>query len=171
MTRLLVVHRSPVVRYGFIKLLEELDDGAAVTEAGTVTEALQRMHEADVDLVLMGLSFDGRGGLELLKAIGNFRPTPAVLVFSAHSEELYARRCFQAGASGYLTNDSSRAEVVHAIQQVMSGRRYVSPGLSDRESEVMRLLASGKTVGEIALLLSLSDRTISTYRARLRQKI
>jgi DNA-binding NarL/FixJ family response regulator len=114
-----------------------------------------------------------------------------VLVVSTHSEDLYARRSFKAGAAGYVTKDSSRAALVHAIQKVMSGGRYVSPHLaetlvadlesrrvhpphqtlSDREFEVMRLLASGKTVGEIASLLSLSGRTISTYRARLLHKL
>jgi DNA-binding NarL/FixJ family response regulator len=114
-----------------------------------------------------------------------------VLVFSTHSEELYARRSFRAGAAGYVTKDSSRAEVIYAVQKVMSGGRYVSPQLaetlvgdfesrrvhpphrtlSDREFEVMRLLASGKTVGEIASLLSLSDRTVSTYRARVLHKL
>jgi DNA-binding NarL/FixJ family response regulator len=104
---------------------------------------------------------------------------------------LYARRSFEAGAAGYVTKESSRTEVLHAIQKVMSGGRYVSPDLaetlvadlgsrrvhpphrllSDRELEVMRLLASGKTVGEIASLLSLSGRTISTYRARLLHKL
>jgi DNA-binding NarL/FixJ family response regulator len=139
----------------------------------------------------MGLSFGGRGGLELLKAIKDLRPKVAVLVVSAHSEELYARRSLKAGAAGYVTKDSSQAELVHAIQKVMSGGRYISSrlaetlvedleservppphrALSDREFEVMRLLASGKTVGEIASLLSLSDRTISTYRARLLHKL
>jgi DNA-binding NarL/FixJ family response regulator len=139
----------------------------------------------------MGLSFPGRGGVELLKTIKALRPKLAVLVFSAHSEEMYARRSFKAGAAGYLTKDASRVEVVRAIQRVMSGGRYVSPqvaetlaadlesrhahpphrALSDREFEVMRLLASGKTVGEIASQLSLSDRTISTYRARLLHKL
>jgi two-component system, NarL family, invasion response regulator UvrY len=131
------------------------------------------------------------GGGELLKAIKALRPKLAVLVFSVYSEEMYARRSFNAGAAGYLTKDASRAEVMRAIQRVISGGRYVSPevgetlaadlearrahpphrALSDREFEVMRLLASGKTIGEIASLLSLSNRTISTYRSRLLQKL
>jgi DNA-binding NarL/FixJ family response regulator len=191
MKRLLIVHRFPVVRYGIVKLVEEHFDRVAVTEAGTVNQALQRVREADWDLVVMGLCFSGRGGIELLKTIKELRPKLAVLVFSSHSEELYARRSLKAGAAGYLTKDSSRAEIVHAMQKVMSGGRYVSPqlaellaadlssrrihpphrALTDREFEVMRLLASGKTVGEIASLLSLSDRTISTYRTRLLQKL
>lgn len=190
MKRLLVVHRFPVVRYGLVKLVQEHFHGVAVAEAGTVSQALQRVREEDWDLVVTGLSFGGRGGLELLKAIKDLRPKVAVLVFSAHSEELYARRSFKAGAAGYVTKDSSQAELVHAIRKVMSGDRYMSSklretlvgnleplrvpphqALSDREFEVMRLLASGKTVGEIASLLSLSVQTISTYRARLLHKL
>jgi DNA-binding NarL/FixJ family response regulator len=191
MKRVLIVHRFPLVRYGLVKLVEEHFHGVTVAEAATVSEALQRVREANWDLVVMGLSFGGRGGLELLKAIKGLRPKVAVLVVSAHSEELYARRSLKAGAAGYVTKDSSQAELVHAIQMVMSGGHYVSStlaetlvedpeslrvppphrALSDREFEVMRLLASGKTVGEIASLLSLSDRTISTYRARLLHKL
>jgi DNA-binding NarL/FixJ family response regulator len=191
MNRVLVVHRFPVVRYGVIKLVEEHFRRVVAAEAGTVSEALQHLREKDWDLVVMGLSFGGRGGLELLKAIKELRPKLPVLVLSTHSEELYARRSFEAGAAGYVTKESSRTEVLHAIQKVMSGGRYVSPDLaetlvadlgsrrvhpphrllSDRELEVMRLLASGKTVGEIASLLSLSGRTISTYRARLLHKL
>ena len=140
---------------------------------------------------LLGLGFDGPGRLELLKSIKALRPKLAVLVFSKHSEDLYARRSFKAGAAGYVTADSSRADVVHAMQKVMSGGRYVSPqlaetfaadlesqrgdpphlALSDREFEVMQLLASGKTVGEIASMLFLSVPTISTHRARLLLKL
>ena len=191
MKRLLIVHRFPVVRYGLIKLIEEHLHGVLVAEAGTASDALKRVRDANWDLVVMGLSFPGRGGVELLKAVRALRPNLAVLVFSVYSEEMYARRSFNAGAAGYLTKDASRAEVVRAIHRVISGGRYVSPelgetlaadlesrrahplhrALSDREFEVMRLLASGKTIGEIASLLSLSDRTISTYRARLLEKL
>jgi two-component system invasion response regulator UvrY len=191
MKRLLVVHRYPVVRYGLIKLIEAHLPGVLVAEAGTASEALERVREADWDLIVTGLSFPGRGGVELLKAIKALRPRVPVLVFSAHSAEMYARRSFSAGAAGYLTKDAPWTEVVRAIERVMSGGRYVSPqvaetlaadlesqqahpphrALSDREFEVLRLLASGKTIGEIATLLSLSDRTISTYRARLLQKL
>ena len=179
MKRLLVVHRFPVVRYGLIKLVEEHVQGVVVQEAGTVDEGLRRVRDAAWDLVVIGLSFGNRGGLDVLRAIKKMRPDLRVLVFSSHSEEVYVRRTFKAGATGYVTKDSSRAEVVFAIQKVMSGDRYVRPrlaapsqgALSDREFEVMRLLASGRTVGEIASLLSLNDRTISTYRARLLRKL
>jgi two-component system invasion response regulator UvrY len=191
MKRLLIACGLPVVRYGLVKLVEEYFHEAVIAEAATAGEALQRVREAAWDLAVVGLGFDGPGRLELLKALKALRPKLAVLVFSKHAEDLYARRTFKAGAAGYVTADSSRAKVVQAIQKVMSGGRYVSPqlaeafaadldsrggdpphlALSDREFEVMQLLASGRTVGEIASMLFLSVPTISTHRARLLLKL
>jgi two-component system invasion response regulator UvrY len=191
MKRLLIACGLPVVRYGLVKLVEEHFHEAVVGEAATAGEALQRVREAAWDLAVVGLGFDGPGRLELLKALKALRPKLAVLVFSKHAEDLYARRSFKAGAAGYVTADSSRGKVVQAMQKVMSGGRYVSPqlaeafaadldsrggdpphlALSDREFEVMQLLASGRTVGEIASMLFLSVPTISTHRARLLLKL
>ena len=129
--------------------------------------------------------------MDLLKEFKQIRPKLPVLILSMHSEEQYARRAFKAGAAGYVTKESSGAELVEAVTRVVDGRRYVSPSLaetlvvdiqrgtdrpphealSDREFEVMRLIASGKTVTEIADALSLSDKTVSTYRARILQKM
>jgi two-component system invasion response regulator UvrY len=139
---------------------------------------------------VLDLSLGGRSGLELIKQFKEIRPRLPILVLSMHSEEQYARRSFRAGAAGYITKDSPRAELVRAVNNVIKGGRYVSAGLaeilitdlergsdgplhealSNREFEVMCLIASGKTVGEIASLLSLSDKTISTYRARILEK-
>jgi DNA-binding NarL/FixJ family response regulator len=191
MKRVLIVHRFPVVRYGLIRLIEEHFRRVVVVETGTIDEALEHVREADWDLVVMGLSFGGTGGLELLKAIKDLRPQLPVIVFSTHAEELYARRCFAAGAAGYVTKDSSPAEVAHAIRKVLSGGCYLSSRLaetradalnspprgrahrvlSDREYEVMRLLAAGHTVGDIAGRLSVSPRTITTCRAHLLRKL
>jgi two-component system, NarL family, invasion response regulator UvrY len=130
-------------------------------------------------------------GLEVLKQMRQMRPGVPVLILSMHSEEQYARRAFKAGAAGYLSKDSPRAELVEAVNRVMQGGRYLSTALaeelvfffqrgtdqpphqtlSDREFEVMCLIASGKTVTEIADLLALSDKTISTYRARILEKM
>jgi two-component system invasion response regulator UvrY len=173
------------------RLVEEYCRGLVAEEASSSDETLDRVRTNHWDLVVMGLSTDGRGGLELLKAIKALRPTLPVLVFSMRSEEHYARRSFKAGAAGYITKDRSSTELVKAIRKVIGGGRYLSPGLaetlvadfdpridrpphqtlSDREFEVLRLMASGKAVGEIASLLSLSSRTISTYRARLLEKL
>jgi two-component system invasion response regulator UvrY len=141
--------------------------------------------------VILDLSFAGKSGLEVLKELKHVRPRLPVLVLTMHSEEQYARRAFKAGAAGFITKDSPRAELSKAIHKVMEGGKYLSPALaerliidlergadrppdetlSDREHQVMRLIASGKTLGEIAALLSLSDKTISTYRARLMEKM
>ena len=160
-------------------------------EAGTVQEALRLVREQDWDVVVLDLSLGDRSGLEVLKELKRIRPRLPVLILSMHSEEQFARRAFKAGAAGYITKDSPRAELVKAINKVIGGGRYASSALaeklivdlgkdtdrplheslSDREFEVMRLIASGKTVGEIADLLSLSDSTISTYRARILEKM
>src|ERR1700687_2704607 len=120
MKRLLVACGLPVVSYALVKLVEEHFHGAVVGEADTACQALQCVREADWDLVVLGLGFDGPGRLELLKAIKALRQKLAVLVFSKHSENLYARRTFKAGAAGYVTADSPRDGVVRALEKVMS---------------------------------------------------
>jgi DNA-binding NarL/FixJ family response regulator len=138
-------------------------------------------------VVLLDLSLGAVSGLDLLKDIKTVRPKLPVLVLTVHPEEHFARRAFRAGADGYINKGSVREDLVEAIQRVLRGRRYVSPrfaekmvgdmaveahtplheGLSDREFEVLRLIASGKTVGQAAELMSLSHKTVSTYRSRL----
>jgi len=191
MTRILLVDDHEVVRDGVKKLFDEQPGTIIFGEAGTATEALKLACEQDWDGVVLDLSLRGRDGLELLKELKQTRPKLPVLILSMHSEEQYARRAFKAGAAGYITKDSPGAELVKAINKVIKGERYVSPALaeklvidlasgsdglphellSDREFQVMRLIASGKTVSEIAALLTLSDKTISTYRARILEKM
>jgi DNA-binding NarL/FixJ family response regulator len=142
-------------------------------------------------VVVLDLTLGDRSGLDVLRELKQIRPQLAVLILSMHSEEQYARRAFKAGASGYITKDSPRAELIKAIDKVMAGGKYLSVSLaekliidlgretgrtphetlSDREFEVLRLIASGKTVTEIAQTLALSDKTISTYRARILEKM
>jgi two-component system invasion response regulator UvrY len=189
--RMLVVHRFPVVRFGVMKLVEEHLPDIVTAGTGTVSQALRLVRTSNWDVVVMGLSFDRRSGLDLLQSIREQRPTVRVLVLSAHTEGLYARRAFKAGAAGFVTTDSPRTEVVDAIQTVMSGSRYVSrrvtgtigvtrssrgarPAarlLSDRELEVMRLLAWGKTVEEIASLLAVTARAVRASRGRVIRKL
>ncbi|MEA2144359.1 MAG: hypothetical protein QOI64_2789 [Solirubrobacteraceae bacterium] len=191
MKKILIVDDHEVVREGVKKVLGELPDTITFGEAGTAPDALRLAREQDWDVVMLDLSLGDRGGLEVLKELKQTRPRLPVLILSMHSEEQYARRAFKAGAAGYVTKDSPRAELVKAVNKVISGGRYVSAALaerliidlgsdtdraphealSDREFEVMRLLASGKTVGEIAGMLNLSDSTISTYRARILEKM
>jgi DNA-binding NarL/FixJ family response regulator len=191
MQKVLIVDDHEVVRDGVKRLLEEQPDAIACGEAGTPEEAIRMAQDAEWDTVVLDLSFAGKSGLEVLKELKQIRPRLPVLVLTMHSEEQYARRAFKAGAAGFITKDSPRAELSKAIRKVMEGGKYLSPALaekliidlergidrtpdetlSDREFQVMCLIASGKTLSEIAALLSLSDKTISTYRARLMEKM
>jgi two-component system invasion response regulator UvrY len=190
MRRVLLVEDHQIVRDGLKTLLRE----QAITvfgEASTAADALSLAREEEWDLAVVDISLGGRSGLDVVREIKQIRPKLPVLVLSMHSEEQYARRAYKAGAAGYITKDSPRAELASAIAKVIGGGRYVSTtfadrlvvdlerdtdqpphqALSDREFEVMRLMASGKTIGEIAELLALSDKTVSTYRARILEKM
>jgi two-component system, NarL family, invasion response regulator UvrY len=191
MIKILIVDDHEVVRDGVKKIFEKKPDAAAFGEAGTAQEALSLAREQEWDVAVLDLSLGGRNGLEVLKELKQIRPRLPVLILSMHSEEQYARRAFRAGAAGYVTKGSSRAELAQAVEKVMKGGKYITPSLaeklvvslergsqlnrhetlSDREFEVMRLIASGKTVSEIAEILSLSNKTISTYRARILEKM
>jgi DNA-binding NarL/FixJ family response regulator len=179
-----------VVRDGVKRIIDETPATFVFGEAGDAVEALRLAREKDWDVALLDLSLAGSNGLEVLKELKQIRPRLPVLILSMHSEEQYARRVFRAGAAGYATKDTPRAELIKAICKVMEGGRYVSPALaekligdlqrgtdrqshetlSDREFQVMRLIGSGKTVSEIAEMLSLSHKTISTYRVRVLEK-
>ena len=191
MKRILIIDDHEVVREGVKRIFSDRPGTAFFGEASSVPEALRIVNEQDWDVVVLDLSLGDRSGLELLRQLKQIRPRLPVLILSMHSEEQYARRAFKAGASGYVTKDSSPSELVRALDKVITGGRYFSQelaetlivdlergsdrppheALSDREFEVMRLIGSGKTVGEIAVLLALSDSTISTYRARIMEKM
>jgi len=191
MRRILIVDDHVVVRDGVKKIFDEQPGEAVFGEASTAQEALTLVREEVWDVVVLDISLGHRSGLEVLQEVQQLRPQLPVLILSMHAEEQYARRAFKAGAAGYITKDSARTELVEALNKVSAGGRYVSSPLaeqlvfdmargtdgpphevlSNREFEVMCLLASGKTVGEVAELLSLSDRTISTYRARILEKM
>jgi DNA-binding NarL/FixJ family response regulator len=160
-------------------------------EASTLHEAIELVREQDWDIVVLDLALGASSGLEVLQELKKLRPKLPVLILSMYAEEQYARRAFKAGASGYITKDCTRAELVGAVTTVLHGRKYVSPTLAElliidlergtaqplhetlstREFEVMCLIASGKTVSEIANILALSVKTISTYRARILEKM
>lgn len=189
--RILIVDDHAVVRYGVKTILDQHLAEADFGEASTAHEALKLVNEERWDAVLLDISLGGRNGLEVLKELKQIRPRLPVLIFSMHSEEEYARRAFKTGAAGYITKGTSGSELIKAINKVVGGGKYISPtlaeylvldmqrgtdkpaheSLSDREFEVMCLIASGKTVSQIAELLSLSDKTISTYRARILEKM
>jgi two-component system invasion response regulator UvrY len=187
--KILIVDDHEVVRAGVMRFVER--PGVVFGEASTADQALQLVRDEDWDLAVLDLSLGGRSGLELLKELKQTRSKLPVLILSMHSDEQYARRAFKAGAAGYITKNSPREELIKAVDKVIEGGRYVNPAtaerlvldlekgadyplhqhLSDREFEVVCMLASGKTVREIAALLKLSDKTVSTYRARILQKM
>jgi two-component system, NarL family, invasion response regulator UvrY len=191
MTKILVVDDHAVVRDGVKRMFDEQPGTVTFGEASTPHEAIKLVSEQDWDIVVLDLALGERSGLEVLQELKKLRPKLPVLILSMYAEAQYARRAFKAGASGYITKDCARAELVGAITTVLHGRKYVSPTfaellisdlergtaqplhetLSTREFEVMCLIASGKTVSEIANILALSDKTISTYRARILEKM
>ncbi len=191
MKRILIIDDHAVVRDGVKKIFDEQPGAVSFGEASSGLEALQLARQQDWDLAVLDLSLGNQSGLDVLKGLKQIRPRLPVLILSMHSEEQYVHRAFKAGASGYITKDSSRAELAKAVNKLAAGGMYITSALaerlvfdlgrgsdrpphetlSDREFEVMRLIASGKTVTEIAGLVSLSDKTISTYRARLLEKM
>jgi DNA-binding NarL/FixJ family response regulator len=189
--RILVVDDHAVVRRGVRELLTEAFPDCEVVEAASGEDAVREVADRAWDLVVLDLAMPGRGGLDALKEIQAARPQLPVLVLSAHAEDQYAIRALRAGARGYVTKHSAPEEIVLAVRKTMAGTPYVSASLaehlaallaraperpphetlSDREMQVFRMLATGKSVKEIGAELALSDKTISTYRARVLEKM
>ena len=189
--RILIADDHAVVRQGLILILGQAFPLAEFGEAADSRQTIEAALKQPWDLVILDLSMPGRSGLEALKELKTQRPDLPVLVLSMHPEQQYAVRAFRAGAAGYLTKANASAELVKAVEHILAGGRYVSaalgeelaselggPGrgmlhdqLSDRELEVLRLIASGGTVKEIAAELTLSVNTISTYRTRILEKM
>ena len=191
MIRILVADDHAVVREGLKQIVSETKDMVVAGEAATGQQVLELVRAKDWDVVLLDIAMPGRGGIDALKQLKLEKPELPVLVLSMYPEEQYAVRALKAGASGYLTKESAPEELIAAIRKVSSGGKYVSPSLaeklavhiemgaekplheklSDREYQVVLMLAAGKTVGEIADELALSVKTISTNRARALKKM
>ena len=191
MTRIAIADDHVLVRRRLAELLREMDDFRVVGEASSGDELLRLLREDRVDVIVMDMNMPGPSGLDLVKSIRAEFPRLPILVLSAHPEDQYAVRVVRAGAMGYLTKESAEADLVVAVRRVASGKRYLTQtlaaslldaldtnpdedphaALSDREYQVLRLIASGMTVGGIAEHLSLSVKTVSTYRSRLLQKM
>ena len=190
MTRILLVDDHPIVRQGIRQVLTSAFHPALVGEAANAEEGLNEARGTEWDVLVLDLTLPGTSGLDLLKDLRRECPSLPVLVLSMHPPDQFARRAMNAGAAGYLTKDSAPTELVKAVTEVMSGRRYLNPAvldelvqhqsdvsprlhdlLSDREYQVLRMIASGLTVTQVATRLSLSVKTISTYRARLLEKM
>ena len=191
MIRVLVADDHALVRRGLRELLSETDDIRVEAEAATAAEALECVLRQALDVVVLDLSLPGRGGLDLLGEIKAARGDLPVLILTMHPEDQYAVRALKAGAAGYLTKESAPEKLVEAVRRAAAGGRYVSASLaeklalhlddarqrephetlSDREFQVFRRLAGGRTVSQIADELSLSVKTVSTYRARILEKM
>jgi len=188
--RILIADDHPIVREGYKKILMSQPDMDVTGEAGNGQEVLDLIQKKDFDLILLDISMPGRSGLEILKELKSQKPQMPVMILSIYPEEQYAVRAFRDGASGYLTKASTPKELISAIRKVSQGGRYVTEALaekltyflgdvdkapheklSDREYQVMLLIASGKTVTQAAEELCLSVKTISTYRRHILEKM
>lgn len=189
--KILIADDHAIVRLGIRQILANAFKRSAFGEVSTGQEALESVWREPWDAVVLDVTMPGRGGLEVLKEIKRSRPNLPVLILSMHPEDQFAVRLLKAGASGYMTKESASASLVGAMNKAMAGGRYVSPALaekmadfigtdvqtqpherlSDREFLILRLIASGKPVGAIARELGLSVKTVSTYRARMLQKM
>jgi DNA-binding NarL/FixJ family response regulator len=186
----LVADDHPLVRKGLHQILREAGDIAVGAEAASAQEVLGLVRSRPFDAVILDINLPGRSGLDLLADLRRERPRLPALVLTVHAEELFAVRAFKEGARGYLTKDAAAERLVEAVRRVASGGRYVSPelaerlagslaegegprhaALSAREFEVLRLLAAGRTVSQVAAAIHLSVKTVSTYRARLLEKL
>jgi two-component system, NarL family, invasion response regulator UvrY len=191
MMRVLIVDDHAIVRRGLRELLSDEFRGAAFGEASDARQALEQLRKAEWDVVLLDIALPRKSGLDLLKELKAEWPKLPVLVLSGHPEDQFAVRALKAGAGGYMTKESAPEELPKAVRKILAGGRYVSPALaeqlalgvkqdvtrtphetlSDREYDVMTRIASGKSVKEIADELSLSAKTISTYRTRILEKL
>lgn len=191
MIRILLADDHQMFREGVRGLLEARPDMSVVAEAATGEEALSQATEHRPDVVVLDVSMPGRGGLETVAELKKRNPRVRVLMLTVHPEDRFAVRCLKGGADGYMTKDNATDELITAIRKVHTGGKYVSPSLaenlvmsldrdfgaaphetlSDREFQVMRMLASAQTVSEIAEELCLSVKTISTYRSRILEKL
>ncbi|MCH7732546.1 MAG: response regulator transcription factor [Candidatus Marinimicrobia bacterium] len=191
MKNILIVDDHVLLRRGLIKIIDEHFNDVTYGEAGTAAEALEIAGKQKWDIVLLDINLPGRSGLETVKDLKQLDPELPILVISMYPEDQFAIRVIKAGASGYLTKDSAPENLVTALDRVLAGQQYITPSvadlltkelrsdprkepyelLSDREFQVFLLIASGKTVSQIAEELSLSVKTISTYRMHILEKL
>jgi two-component system invasion response regulator UvrY len=189
--KILIADDHAIFREGLKQVIAKTVDMVVADEATNGQEVLCKVRENDYDIVLLDISMPGRNGLDILEEIRSLKPKLPVLILSMHPEEQYAVRAFKAGASGYLTKGNPPQELIEALQKVALGKKYFSPSLaetlvntivndappsphndlSNREFQVLCLIASGKPVGKIAVELALSVKTISTYRGQILRKM
>jgi len=191
MKRVIIADDHVIFREGLKQVIASTANMSVVDEAGSGLELLQKVEKSDYDLVVLDISMPGRSGLDTLTDIKKLKPDLAVLILSMHPEEQYALRAYKSGASGYLTKGNATSELIDALQKLAVGKKYVSDNLavsmvnglgnsspleirhtlSNREYQVLCMIASGKPVGKIAVELVLSVKTISTYRSHILRKL
>lgn len=191
--KILLVDDHALVRRGVAHVLREDLPDLTIVEKGTAQDAIEAAQSSQWDLIILDVNLPDRSGLDVLKDIKRSCPTLPIMILSLYPEAHYARRALKAGASGYLTKDTAPEEVTHAVKRILQGGHYVSaalaeqlaadlgtaaPGsmepheiLSDRELEVLCLIGAGRTPTEVAEQLALSIKTVSTYRARILEKL
>jgi DNA-binding NarL/FixJ family response regulator len=189
--RVLLADDHAIVRAGLKEILADTGDIAVAGEATNGQEVMAQIRARDFDVAVLDMSMPGRSGIELIKQVKDEKPKLRILVLTMHSEEQYAVRALRAGASGYLTKEAAADQLVAAIRRIAAGGAYVSPEtaerlalgaapraeaaphtlLSDREFQVLQMIAGGRTVGEIAKRLSLSVKTVSTHKTRILVKM
>ena len=191
MIKVLVADDHALIRKGLKQLLDDTDDMRVIGEAENGMQAIRKAEETDYDVVLLDISMPDKHGVEVLKQLKANKPQLPVLMLSMHPEEQYALRSMKAGAAGYLKKQSAPLQLVTAIRQVASGKKYISTELaeqlanglsqgyqellhqtlSNREYQTLCLMASGKKLSEMADIMSLSPKTVSVYRSRLLEKM
>ena len=191
MIKILIVDDHAIIREGLIRIIQFELDMEVAGSVKNASEAINVLSGHPIDVVILDINMPGRSGLDIIKDIKQLQPKAAVLMLSMYSEERFAIRALKAGASGYLTKDMATEELIAAVRILHSGRKYITSSLaenmanslqekteknpqdslSDREFEVMCMIGSGKSINEIAEILSLSSRTVSTYRSRILQKM
>lgn len=188
--KILIGDDHEIIRRGLKQILTEDLTGCRITEASNGNEVIQKINEQPFDIIILDISMPKRNGIDILNQLKIEKPDVPVLILSVHPEEQYAIRMLKAGASGFINKASAPEELVEAIKKILSGGKYISPlvadqlasnmispgqapheMLSDREYQVMLLLAGGKTVREIAEDLTISVKTVSTYRTRCLEKM
>ncbi len=191
MIKVLVVDDHAIVRRGIAEILSEMGDVIVGGQAASAPEAMRLVRAQRFDIVILDITMPGGNGIELIGEIRRERPDARVLILTVHSEQQYAVRAIRAGAAGFLTKETAPEKLVDAVRRIAAGGRYISAELaetlasmiagegrgppherlSDREFEVLKMLASGKTVSNVANELHLSVKTISTFRSRILQKM
>ena len=191
MVRVLIADDHGILRGGLKEILHREIEGVVLEEAGDAQQALAQVQNKNWDLVILDVTLPGRSGLDVLRDLKSVRPKLPVLILSMHPEDQYGKRMLRAGASGYLEKENAPEELIKAVRKVLAGGRYVSQSLaeklafdligdherplhetlSDREFEVLRMIATGKTVTQIAEQLHVAATTVGTYRTRMLEKM